>query len=65
MTMVEGASASKDGAFHTLRTFLSGAAEWIDELELISAIRKIGEATPLVGGLQTGGQRLMLTALQQ
>jgi hypothetical protein len=60
--MAEGASASKDGAFHTLSTSLSGAADWIDEVELIGAFGKIGEAASIGGAWSVGGQLLMLTA---
>jgi hypothetical protein len=39
--MAEGVSASKDGAFHTLCTSLTGAVDWIDEVELIGAAGEI------------------------
>jgi len=41
--MAEGASASSEGAFHTLSTFLNGAAERIAEAALTAGPAWIGE----------------------
>jgi hypothetical protein len=57
--MAEGASALSEGAFHTLNTFLSGAAERIVEAALTAARGSIAEAGWIEGLRQTGDPLLV------
>ena len=52
--MAVGASASSEGAFHTLSTFLSGAVEKIAERGLTGGPALIGDTASTEGPGQTG-----------